>query len=88
LRVIEGNARKGFELLIDGVDQSGLVAIGAGPLRVGFQVDVELHVEESGGIGAVVGAAEFRGHRGDFRKGCRICRTWGAIFADSSNEMV
>ena len=89
LGVVEDDAGKGRELLVDRVDQSGLVAIGAVPLRVGFQADVEFDVEEAGGIGAVVGAAEFRGDRGDLRKGCAgSARTCGAIFADSSNEMV
>ncbi len=69
LGVVENDSGKGLELLVDGLDQRGLGAIGAGPLRVGLEADVKLDVEKAGRIGAVVGPAEFRGDRGDFGKG-------------------
>ena len=47
---------------------AGLVAIGAVPLRIRLEADKEFDVEEAGGIRAVIGAAEFRGDGGDFRK--------------------
>ena len=71
LGVVENDSGKGLELLVDGLDQPGLGAIGAGPLRVGLETDVEFDVEETGRIGAVVGPAEFRGDRGDFGKGAQ-----------------
>ena len=69
LRVVENDSGKCLELLVDGLDQPGLGAIRAGPLRVGFETDVKLDVEKAGRIGAVVGSAQLRGDRGDFGKG-------------------
>ena len=69
LGVVEIDSGECLELLVDGLDQPRLGAVGAGPLRIGLEIDIELDIEEAGGIGAVVGPAEFRGDRGDFGKG-------------------
>ena len=61
LGVVEVDARKCLQLLVDGRDQRLLVAVWAVPLRIRLQADEELDVEEAGGVGAVVGTAEFRG---------------------------
>ena len=71
LGVVEVDAGKGLELLVDGLDQPGLGAVGAGPLRIGLETDIEFDVEEAGRIGAVVGPAEFRGDGGDLGKGAQ-----------------
>ena len=55
--------------MVDGLNQPGLGAIMARPLRVRCQPNVKLDVEKAGRIRAVVGPAQFRGDRGDFRKG-------------------
>src|SRR4029077_7200601 len=68
LGVVEIDSGEGLELLVDGLDQTGLGAVGAGPFRVGLEIDVEFDVEETRRIGAVVRPAEFRGHGGDLGK--------------------
>ena len=80
LGVIEGDAGKCLELLVDGLDQAGLGAIGAGPLRVGLQIDVELDIEKAGGVRAVVGPGQFGGDRGDFGEGAQDVAHLGRDF--------
>ena len=65
LGVVEGDAGKGGELLVDGLDQLGLAVIAAVPLAVGLEADVELGVEEAGRIGAVVRPPVLGGDDGD-----------------------
>ncbi len=60
---------KAVELLVDGFDQLLLVVDVAAPgfVVVGLQADVELAVEEAGGVGAVVGTAQFGADDRDLR---------------------
>src|SRR5665213_2254358 len=51
--------------------------MGAAPLRVRFQADVKLDVEETGRIRAVIGPAQFRGNRGYLGKGAQYLAYFG-----------
>jgi hypothetical protein len=88
LGVVEDDAGKGLELLVDGLDQRRLGAIRAGPLRIGFQADVEFDVEKAGRIGAVVGPASSEATVVTSGKERRCRGSCGVILADSSKEMV
>ena len=68
LRVVEDDAGERLELPADGVDELGLGANRAGPLRVRLQADEELVVEETGGIGAVIRPSQLVRDDGDLRK--------------------
>ena len=70
LGVVEDDAGEGCELLLNGFDQLRLGAEVAGPglVVIWLQADIELVVEEAGGVGAVIGAAQFIGHGGDLRE--------------------
>ena len=58
LGVVEDDAGKGRQLLIHGLDQRRLGAVGAGPFGVRLKTHEKLDVEEAGGIGAVIGPAQ------------------------------
>src|SRR5579872_4418706 len=69
LRVVENDPGEGRELFVDRVDQFFFIAEISVPnvVFVRLKPDVELAVEEAGGIGAVVGAAKFRADDRDLR---------------------
>ena len=69
LRVVEDDAGKRLELLVDGLDQLRLGAIRPLPFAVGLEPDEEFHVEKAGGVRAVVRPAMLGGDDGDFGEG-------------------
>ena len=66
LGVVEDDAGKRLELLVDGLDQLRLRVIGAVPFAVRLEPDEEFHVEEAGRVGAVIRPAMLGGDHGDF----------------------
>ncbi len=69
LGIVEDDAGKGFELVVDRRDQRRLGVILAVPLRIGFEPDIEFGVEETRRIGAIVRPAQLGCDGSDFGEG-------------------